>query len=250
MQHPRHDLTSEAYFARARANALRSRLAGERMLAAFDRFIALVRKAGFNPDQPRQPGPGPGAGQWMYVEGYAQGRQPGIGHNGGPPLTDPPEIPKQDPGDKASRLAKAKAVAKWLAMFGARRIPQVAAALAAIEAADWLRTELPSIRTYRDAPKTYDELVNGAREPRPGYHKHHVVEQQSANDGIPRSMIDGIDNIVSVPIYRHRQITGWYQTPIPEFGGLSPRDYLRGKDWSEHVRVGRYALERFGVLKP
>lgn len=256
----RYQLIEEQRAARARHNALLTKLAGDRMIAALDRLGAIVGKAGFKPEQPRQPGPGPGAGQWIFVEGYAQGRQPGaptlrtpspgIGHNGGPALTAPPEIPKQDPGDKASRLAKAKEVAKWLAMFGARRIPQVAVALAAIETAQWLHSEWPSIRSYQDEPKTYDELVKGAQESRAGYHRHHVVEQQSANDGIPRSMIDGVDNVVSVPIYRHRQISGWYQTPNSDFGGLSPRDYLRGTDWSERVRVGQYALKRFGVLKP
>jgi hypothetical protein len=156
---------------RQRQTALARRRAGDAMIAALDRLGALIAKANFNPDQPRMPGPGPGAGQWMYVEGYAQGRQPGIGHNGGPALADPPDIPKQDPGDKASRLAKAKQAAKWLAMFGARRVPQVAAALAAIEAADWLRTELPSIRSNLDAPKTMERLTTAAREARPGYHR-------------------------------------------------------------------------------
>ena len=123
--------------------------------------------------------------------------------------------------------------------------------LAAIEAAQWLRAEWPSIRSYQDAPRTYDELVSGAQETRPGYHRHHVAEQTAAEkDGFPRSMIDAIDNVVSVPIYRHREITGWYQKPNPDLGGLSPREYLRGKDWSERSRIGREALRIFGVLRP
>ena len=232
---------------RVRYNALACKRAGDRMMAALARLGVLVEKANFNPDQPRAPGPGPGAGQWIYVEGYARG----IGHNEGPPLVEPPDIPKQEPADKASRLAKAKEVAKWLAMFGARRIPQVAVALAAIEAATWLHKELPSIRSNLDEPKTMDELIAGAREARPGYHRHHIVEQtQAERDGYPRSIIDGLDNVASVPIYKHREISAWYQKANPEFGGLSPREYLRGKDWSERNIVGLEALKRVGVLKP
>jgi len=35
-----------------------------------------------------------------------------------------------------------------------------------------------------------------------------------------------------------------------KFGGLSPREYLRGKSWTERRRVGLDALTEFGVLKP
>jgi hypothetical protein len=43
------------------------------------------------------------------------------------------------------------------------------------------------------------------------------------------------------------------QPPIifkwPDYGGLSPRDYLRGKSWEEQYEIGLKALRRFGVLK-
>ena len=42
----------------------------------------------------------------------------------------------------------------------------------------------------------------------------------------------------------------WFQTRVSEFGGLSPRDYLRGRGWNERHRVGLRALIRFGVLLP
>jgi hypothetical protein len=234
--------------------------AGDRMMAALDRLGRLVEKANFNPEQPRLP-PGPGGGQWVFVEGYAReddsdasvilAASPGIGHNGGPRLDQPPEIPPKPPQDRASQLAKAKEAAKWLAAFGARRSPAVAAVLGAIGAAEWLRSEWPSIQSYRDAPRTMEELIGRAREARPGYHRHHIVEQTPAErDGFPRSLIDGVENVVSVPVYRHREISAWYQTGNPEFGNLSPREYLRGKDWSERARVGRLALRKFEVLKP
>ena len=34
------------------------------------------------------------------------------------------------------------------------------------------------------------------------------------------------------------------------FNGLSPREYLRGKDWSERYRIGLKVLSDHGVLKP
>jgi hypothetical protein len=45
------------------ARALACHIAGERMMAAFARLQAFADKAGFNPDQPRAPGGGPGSGQ-------------------------------------------------------------------------------------------------------------------------------------------------------------------------------------------
>jgi len=47
---------------------LASRLAGDRMMAAFDRLCGLIAKDGFNPDQPRVPAGGPDAGQWTSGE--------------------------------------------------------------------------------------------------------------------------------------------------------------------------------------
>lgn len=63
-------------------------------------------------------------------------------------------------------------------------------------------------------------------------------------------MIDGPGNVVSVPIYKHREISAWYQEIDPKLGGQSPREYLRGKSWSEHEEMGRHALRKFKVLKP
>ncbi len=36
----------------------------------------------------------------------------------------------------------------------------------------------------------------------------------------------------------------------PNFDSLSPRDYLRDKDWNERRRVGLYALIKYGAMKP
>jgi hypothetical protein len=218
-------------------------IAGERMMAAFARLQAFADKAGFNPDQPRAPGGGQGGGQWIYVEGYAQGREPSIGDNGGPPL-DPPDAPKE-PKDKPSRLRAAKALAKQLL----RRAGPIGALLTAIEVAEHY-SEIPSITSYQDPPKTLSELQQNAGKRRPGYEDHHIVEQGAGErEGFSRSQIAGADNVVSVPKYKHHEITSWYNKPNQNFGMQTPRNYLRGKDWSEHVRIGHEAMRTFKVLK-
>ena len=115
---------------------------------------------------------------------------------------------------------------------------------------DWLYSELPSIRSYLDEPKSLAELQQHAGQSRPGYDNHHVVEQGAGSrEGFPRSAVDGMDNVISIPRYKHHEITGWFNRRNPDFGMLTPRDYLRGRDWAEHVRVGHRALRQFKVLK-
>jgi hypothetical protein len=58
------------------------------------------------------------------------------------------------------------------------------------------------------------------------------------------------DNMARIPTLKHYEISGWYGTPNEEFGGLTPRDYLRDKDADERRRVGIKALVEAGVLKP
>jgi len=82
-------------------------------------------------------------------------------------------------------------------------------------------------------------------------HCHHIVEQTAAeNDGFSRTEIDARNNLVRIPAMKHREISGWYQTGNKDFSGLTPREYLRGKDWNERYKVGIQALVKFGVLKP
>lgn len=234
---------------RLRRNVLASHLAGERVLLALARLQILVEKAGFKPGQPRASAGRPGGGQWVYEEGYAQGRQPGIGDNGGPPL-DPPEPPKDPPKDKVSKTQAGKARAKEIARQRPRRGGLIGVISIAIEAGHWLYSEYPSIRSYQDGPKTLGELQQNAGKRRPGYENHHIVEQGAGGrEGFSRSQIDSADNVVSVPKYKHHEITGWYNKPNKNFGMQTPRNYLRGKDWSEHARVGHMAMRQFKVLK-
>lgn len=227
-----------------------SQVAGDRMMQALARLQALVEKAGFREDQPRIPaGNGRESGQWRYVEGYAQGRQPGIGDNGGPSL-DPPDPPKEPSRDKPSKTQAAKALAKQIARAALRRAGPIGAVVNVLEAGHWLYSEWPSIRSYQDGPKSLAELQQQAGQRRPGYDDHHIVEQGAGErQGFPRSMLDSLDNVVSVPRYKHHEITGWYTKPNRNYGMQSPRNYLRGRDWAEHVRVGHEAMRTFGVLK-
>jgi hypothetical protein len=120
-----------------------------------------------------------------------------------------------------------------------------------LQAADGVRTYLPYIVAYFQPPKTWAELQQDALNPRRGYDIHHPVEQSSAlQDGFPPDLVDGAENRLRISTFRHWQITAWYATKNEDYGMLSPRDYLRGKDSDERVRVGKRALVLFGVLKP
>jgi hypothetical protein len=86
--------------------------------------------------------------------------------------------------------------------------------------------------------------------PKPGYDIHHIVEKASAEQGrFPKFMINALENLVRIPRFKHWEITGWYMKSNEYYGGRSPRDYLRGKDWDERWRIGVEALIRHGVLK-
>ncbi len=63
-------------------------------------------------------------------------------------------------------------------------------------------------------------------------------------------MIDAPENLVRISTFVHWEINAWYSTPNENFGGLSPRDYLRSKSWDERWQVGMDALRMFGVLAP
>jgi hypothetical protein len=77
-----------------------------------------------------------------------------------------------------------------------------------------------------------------------------LSRRQPLRKAIFESAIDASDNLVRIPTFKHEEITGWYAQPNLKFGGLSPRDYLRGKPWGERRKVGIEALVRFEVLKP
>ncbi len=124
--------------------------------------------------------------------------------------------------------------------------------LNALDIASWVVEEgAPFIEAYADPPKSLEELQDAVSTTATGYDVHHIVEQTPAEqDGFSRPLIDSPENLVRIPTLKQWQITGWYMTSSEDFGGMSPRSYLRGKSWEERVQVGYQGLIRSGVLKP
>jgi hypothetical protein len=171
--------------------------------------------------------------------------------NGHPPLEDPPEIPEIKPPKSSDRTAFARRAAQWIgaASKAGAAIP-VAIFIGALNGTEWLGYYNSSIESYRDPPRTLEELQAGVGQGRPGYDDHHIIEQTAAQRwGLTRSQINDKSNIVSIPRLKHYQITGWFQKPNPQFGGLSPRQYLSDKGIAERRAVGLHALELHKVLK-
>ena len=225
----------------------------------------LLAKAGAwdESKHPRWPAGSPDhqGGRFNQGEGAAAGEgqpaAPGTGHVAGPPLGQPPEIPPVDPPTAQLRNAFAKLAARWLARAVANAAfgPEgefLTALEAAAETALWLYNKYPLIKAYLDDPESLDELQNNVGKPAEGYDVHRIVEQTPARDRKdPDDLIDGPENLVSIPRLKHWEITAWFMRgKNVDFGGLSPREYLRGQDWDERRRVGLGALIRFGVLKP
>jgi hypothetical protein len=160
------------------------------------------------------------------------------------PSNGPPEVPEKRPSTSAERTRITRLVAAFVRGSVGRFIAIAAGAY-------WLYSERANIISQNDQPKTLEELQDAASSAKEGYHRHHIVEQTSAEqDGFPRSQIDDRENLVRVPTYKHRAISDWYSKKNDGFGGQTPRDYLRGRSWEERREVGLAALRKFGVLKP
>lgn len=238
-------------------------------------------RANFNPAQPRVPAGNPDGGQWTDAGGA--GETPGeSGSNGGgdnegwpvdagneegwpesdatPAIGDPPHIPGERPETPRERNSIVRRTAHWLgraAALGAALAPEprVRAVMRAVEAASWLVEYAPEIRSYLDRPKTLSELQDAALTPREGYHRHHIVERHhgsthSMRNSLPfGERLESRENIVSIPRWKHVELSTWYSTRNDIYDGLSPRDYLRGKSWDEQYTLGIKKLRDFGVLK-
>jgi hypothetical protein len=226
-----------------------------------------VSKA-FNPNQPRVPAGSREGGQWTGDGSggvgindsrvisdatpvdelkpgarYAALKRPGGRNN--TPLNPPPEIPQQRPPTIQERNLIAKLLAR-----SSIAIEVLAAG------PKWLYDHLATMQAYRDPPKTLAELQEAvADKTTAGYQDHHIVGQVARKEegrNFPEWWIDRPENIVRIPTLKHREINGWYSehNDAKPFNGLSPRDYLRGKDWSERYRIGLEALIEHRVLKP
>lgn len=156
---------------------------------------------------------------------------------------EPPKLPKERPSTKRDQFRVVKQIAKGV--FKKTTLGKL------VEAAAWLYEYVPYVQAYFDEPKGLDELRQSVSTPARGYDIHHIVEQTPAEqDGFSQELIESSDNLVRIPTLKHWEITGWAARKNDQFGGLSPREYLRGKDWEERMRVGRQGLVEHGVLEP
>lgn len=245
------------------------------------RLWPLLRRAPKLPktDEPSPTGPEPvpdrpSSEPPAQSPGPAEERPPGIGHNRPPDDGVPkPARPENSPGPSDSGARPAQRfklpaerptgegeVAQWgqraadqireaLAHNDTRRLVEIADALAQ---ADWIRDQLDNIVAAQDPPRSLDELIDAAQEPgrrRFGYDNHHIIEQGAQNEEVPQEIINAPYNIARIPRYKHWQITEYYRGPQKDTGGVSPREYLKGKTPAERYQFGLGVLRKFGVLQ-
>jgi hypothetical protein len=202
----------------------------------------LIAKAGFRTDQPRVPAGHPDGGQWTADPNGSMSR-PFLLAGDNPDLE--PNIPDKRPTTSSERNTLAQRFARyWFDQ------PQGLATQALLRTAWLLNDAGDAILAFFDGPKSLMELQDAVSDPRSGYDIHHIVEQGSAReDGFSNTKINGAGNLVRIPRYRHG-INGWFGRTSEEFGGLSPRQFLKGKSWAIRHEVGLQALRLHGVLKP
>jgi hypothetical protein len=148
---------------------------------ATDRFLKI--RPLFDSDRhPRWPAGQPDGGEFRPVDGandntllrpISDQSSPGMGHNQGPPLDEPPEVPPERPAVAKVRNVFLRRGAKWLAAAAGRlsgRVgdPRVRAFLLALQATPWLVDEIPSLTSYFDSPRDLKDLQNAADEPADG----------------------------------------------------------------------------------
>ena len=196
-------------------------------------------KYGYNPGQPRVPAGDPAGGQWTDANGNAL-TPSRIRLAGEVPTNDPPEIPKERPRKSKERTTILRLIARRMLETG-----ETVAAFAKLGA--WFITYSPTIESYNDPPKTLEELRQDLS-PKAGYDIHHIV-QRNQESIFGRELINSPENLVRIPRMKHWDINQWYETENREFGGVSPRAYLDGRNWDVQRSVGFEALKKFGVLK-
>jgi hypothetical protein len=205
---------------------------------------------------PRQPAGESDGGEFATTGGGDSSIIPVAGppppwHNNPPErIGDPPKIPEKEPDTTAAKFAVIRSVAYWIGnavKFGSKFAGPVKALIAAAQTVAWLK---PYISAYLQGPKTLEELQADAKSPAAGYDIHHVVEQTPADqDGYARTLIESPRNKVRIPAIKHWQLNAWFNTANKDYGGLTPRQYVRDKPWFERRRVGLAGLRAVGVLK-
>jgi hypothetical protein len=143
-----------------------------------------------------------------------------------------PDVPPDEPETPKQVNALIKSLGVWLLKRGiVALIPGVGEAAAIVQLGVWLYQYLPYLDAYIQAPQSLEDLQNAANDPQPGYQIHHIVEQTPARkEGYSNKDIEAPENRVRISTLKHWQISNWYSTPNDDFNGLSPRNYLRGKD--------------------
>lgn len=168
-----------------------------------------------------------------------------------PPDDPAPKIPQERPDTREGRMGFVRDAAQWVARNVGRYAPAVDAYFGALDQVEKITALTDAIKSANDPAKTLEELQEPiGSDSQGGYHDHHIVGQHAENrEQFGDSMIDSRENQVRIPVLKHIDISAWYSTGNKEFGGLSPRDYLRGKDWDEQMRIGLDILREHKVLK-
>jgi hypothetical protein len=168
------------------------------------------------------------------------------------PLDDPPpKIPQEEPATREGRMGFVRGAAQWVARNAGRYAPAVDVFFGALDQVEKIKALTDAIKSANDPAKTLEELQEPiGTDSQGGYHDHHIVGQHAQNrEQFGDSRIDSRENKVRIPVLKHIDISAWYSRGNDEYGGLSPRDYLRDKDWDEQIRVGLDRLRKHEVLK-
>lgn len=60
--------------------------------------------------------------------------------------------------------------------------------------------------------------------------------------------MDGPENLVRIPTLKHWELNRWFEKPNQAYDGLTPREYVKGKDREARLEVGLEGLRAVGVL--
>jgi hypothetical protein len=170
--------------------------------------------------------------------------------------TDDYKLPSEAPEEGPYRTGRELAVALVSHLASGSHD----AAMRLIDTAEilgWLSPQIPnvvtSVQSRIEGPKDLDELIDAVQPgPHPGSDDHHIVEKGPQNDDLSpedQARIGDPENLVRIPTYAHIDITKFYQTGNPEYGGLTPRQYLRGMSFDERYEFGLNELRKEGLLK-
>ena len=226
-------------------------------LASRTRVLEKIFNPGLGWDpakHPRWPEGQSDGGEFRPADGSGSGSsiRPAAAILPQPLLGKPPKIPKRTPPSEIAKNNLRKELARWLANAALLLLDPPAAAVisalhAAVEGTAWAAHY---VKAYLDPPKTLAELQAAVQNPRAGYEIHHIVEQTPARIAdFSESQIEDPSNLALVPSLKHWELTGWFMRRNKDYGNVSPRSYLVGRDWETRTRIGLDGLRAVGVLK-